>query len=115
MIALLVTAPAARRRPAALRVLACCSLTIATQNPSPAPRPDKNRARNAYQAGRRAEQSGDWKTAYAEYSEATVYDPANRAYLMLERAFPVSGDSGADLTAPNARRLPETFQARALY
>ena len=47
------------------------------------PRPDKNRAQNAYQAGRRAEQSGDWKTAYADYTDATAYAPANKEYPLL--------------------------------
>ncbi len=48
-----------------------------------APRPDKGRAQNAYQAGRRAEQSGDWKTAYAAYSDAATYAPTNRQYRQL--------------------------------
>src|SRR5208282_5606525 len=45
-----------------------------------APRPDKNRAQKAYQAGLRGEQSGDWETAYAAYSEATVYAPTAQEY-----------------------------------
>src|SRR6266853_1786126 len=47
------------------------------------PRADKNRAQNAYQSGRRAEQAGDWKVAYAAYSEATLYGPANKEYPLL--------------------------------
>src|SRR5579864_8858073 len=47
------------------------------------PQPDKNRAQKSYQAGRRAEQSGDWKTAYADYSEATTYAPTNKEYPLL--------------------------------
>src|SRR5437879_8868793 len=39
-------------------------------------RPDKSRAQIAYQAGRRAEQAGDWNAAYTAYSEATAYAPA---------------------------------------
>src|SRR5580692_8728473 len=50
----------------------------------PAPEPDKGRARKASQAGRHAEQSGDWKTAIADYSEAVTYDPSNRQYAMLK-------------------------------
>jgi len=48
-----------------------------------APRPDKNRAQIAYQAGRRAEQAGDWKTAYPAYSEAATYAPASKEYPLL--------------------------------
>jgi Flp pilus assembly secretin CpaC len=47
------------------------------------PRPDKNRAQTAYQAGRRAEQAGAWKEAYAAYSEATAYGPADKEYSLL--------------------------------
>lgn len=49
----------------------------------PAPQPDKGRSKRAYQAGRRAEQSGDWKAELAAYSEAALYDPSNREYKML--------------------------------
>src|ERR1700730_16413078 len=55
----------------------------ATSPSSPPPLPDKGRARKAFQTGRRAEQSGDWKAEFAAYSEAAVYDPANREYAML--------------------------------
>jgi len=48
------------------------------------PHPDKSRARNAFQVGRRAEQSGDWNTAYASYTEAVTYDPSNRQYSFLK-------------------------------
>ena len=50
----------------------------------PAPAQDKSRARTAYQSGRRAEQSGDWKTEFAAYSEAVTYDPSNREYALLK-------------------------------
>jgi Flp pilus assembly secretin CpaC len=50
---------------------------------TPASRPDKNRAEKDYQAGRRAEQSGDWKTAYADYTDASAYAPANKEYPLL--------------------------------
>jgi type II secretory pathway component GspD/PulD (secretin) len=48
------------------------------------PRPDKSRAQKAYREGQRAEQSGDWKTAYAAYSDATTYAPANKEYPLLK-------------------------------
>jgi hypothetical protein len=48
------------------------------------PHPDKSRARNAFQAGRRAEQSGDWKAEFAAYTEAATYDPSNREYGILK-------------------------------
>ena len=51
---------------------------------TPAPQPDKGRAQKAYQAGRRAEQSGDWKAEFAAYTEAATYDPSNREYAMLK-------------------------------
>ncbi len=51
---------------------------------APLPLPDKARARNAYQAGRRAEQAGDWKAEFTAYSEAATYDPSNREYAMLK-------------------------------
>jgi type II secretory pathway component GspD/PulD (secretin) len=47
-------------------------------------KPDKNRARTAFQAGRRAEQSGDWKAEFAAYSEAAGFDPSNREYTILK-------------------------------
>ncbi|HEX3377736.1 MAG TPA: FG-GAP-like repeat-containing protein [Candidatus Acidoferrales bacterium] len=54
------------------------------ENPSAdGPKPDKSRARNAFQQGRRAEQAGDWKAEFAAYSEAATYDPSNRQYSML--------------------------------
>ncbi len=48
-----------------------------------ASRPDKHRAQNAFQSARRAEQSGDWKTAYADYTKASASAPANREYSVL--------------------------------
>jgi Flp pilus assembly secretin CpaC len=51
---------------------------------TPRPQPDKGRARKAFQAGRRAEQSGDWKAEFAAYSEAATYDPSNREYAILK-------------------------------
>ena len=87
------------------------------QSSSPAaasPQPDKGRARNAFQAGRRAEQSGDWKAEFAAYSEAAAYDPSNREYAVLKEhaRFQVvqSLVDGAERQAvagniPNARAL----------
>ena len=63
------------------------SATAAAQNPPPSaphPQPDKSRARTAFQAGRRAEQSGDWKAEFAAYSEAVTYDPSSREYAILK-------------------------------
>jgi Flp pilus assembly secretin CpaC len=51
---------------------------------APLPKPDKARARNAYQTGRLAEKAGDWKAEFAAYTEAATYDPSNREYAMLE-------------------------------
>jgi type II secretory pathway component GspD/PulD (secretin) len=51
---------------------------------APPPQPDKARARKAFQAGRRAEQSGDWAAEFAAYSEAATYDPSNREYAVLK-------------------------------
>lgn len=56
----------------------------ATPPSAPSPQPDKGRARKAFQAARRAEQSGDWKAEFAAYSEAATYDPANREYKILK-------------------------------
>src|ERR1700730_15385071 len=63
------------------------SATTAAQTPPPSaphPQPDKSRARTAFQAGRRAEQSGDWKAEFAAYSEAVTYDPSSREYAILK-------------------------------
>src|SRR5579864_103653 len=56
----------------------------ATPPSTPAPQPDKGRARKAFEAGRRAEQSGDWRTEYAAFSDAATYDPSNREYKILK-------------------------------
>jgi Flp pilus assembly secretin CpaC len=47
------------------------------------PRPDKNLAQIAYQAGRRAEQAGDWNAALAAYSEASAYAPLEKEYSLF--------------------------------
>jgi type II secretory pathway component GspD/PulD (secretin) len=47
-------------------------------------RPDKGRARAAFQAGRASEQLSEWKAAFAAYSEAAAYDPSNREYAILK-------------------------------
>ena len=54
-----------------------------TSPSTPAPQLDKGRAKKAYQAGRRAEQSGDWAAEFAAYSEAVTFDPSNREYKLL--------------------------------
>jgi Flp pilus assembly secretin CpaC len=79
---LLVLAPAMAQssgRPSSLP-----AASQATERPTPAPHPDKSRARNGFQAGRGAEQTGDWKTAFVEYSQAAAYDPSNREYAVLK-------------------------------
>src|ERR1039458_3976221 len=48
--------------------------------PKTSPQPDKSRARKAFQEGQRAEQSGDWKAAYADFSEASAYAPTIQEY-----------------------------------
>ncbi len=56
-----------------------------TANPTtPASQKDKALARNAFLAGRRAEQAGDRKAEFAAYSEAATYDPSNREYAILK-------------------------------
>ena len=84
------------RRAAALGL--CASLLAVpampqSQAPAPAPQAaptkilppsDKGRAQKAFQAGRAAEQSGDWKAAYADYSEAATYAPTVRQYPILK-------------------------------
>jgi Flp pilus assembly secretin CpaC len=85
LVALLVTASASPQSPGGAAAPSALSGGKAPE--TPAPQPDKNRAQNAYQSGRRAEQTGDWKAAYASYSEATAYAPANKEYpLMREHA-----------------------------
>jgi Flp pilus assembly secretin CpaC len=49
---------------------------------SRAPAPDPRKAREAYDAGRRAEQSQNWQAAYAAETEAAEYAPANQEYQL---------------------------------
>ena len=49
----------------------------------PALQPDRKRARKDFLAGQDAERSGDWKTAYADYTDAVAYDPADKEYPLL--------------------------------
>src|SRR3984893_16289756 len=81
LTALLSTPPASPQSPGAAAPPSAFSSGKAPET-SPS-RPDKNRAQNAYQSGRRAEQTGDWKAAYAAYSEATAYAPANKEYPLF--------------------------------
>jgi hypothetical protein len=78
--------------------------TAKTSEPS-APRPDKNRAQNSYETGRRAEQAGDWKSAYAAYTEATAYAPGGST--------PNSGSFRDWPILPNVNCLQEIPPARA--
>jgi type II secretory pathway component GspD/PulD (secretin) len=77
---LLAIAPVLSQTPATPSSSAAAS----AQNESPAPKADKRHARDAFQRGQHAEQSGDWKAEFAAYSEAAVYDPSNRQYAMLK-------------------------------
>jgi Flp pilus assembly secretin CpaC len=81
LAALLIAATASPQSPGGASAPAAQANTKAPEA-SP-PRPDKNRAQSAYQAGRRAEQAGDWKEAYAAYSEATAFGPADKEYSLL--------------------------------
>src|ERR1019366_2899339 len=79
---LLVTASASPQSPA--RTASALSAPPQAAVPeTPPPRLDRGRAQQAYRAGRRAEQSGDWKAAYTAYSDAFTYDPANNEYSLL--------------------------------
>ncbi|MBZ5699629.1 MAG: FG-GAP-like repeat-containing protein [Acidobacteriia bacterium] len=82
LAALLVTASASPQTPART-ASARSAPPQATVPETPPPRPDRGRAQQAYRAGQRAEQSGDWKTAYTAYSDAVTYAPANREYPLL--------------------------------
>ena len=83
LIALLFAYPVFSQAPATPSSVA--STPVPTENPSAAaPKPDKGRARNAFQQGKRAEQSGDWKSEFAAYTEAATYDSTNRQYAMLK-------------------------------
>jgi hypothetical protein len=46
------------------------------------PAPDARKAREAYDAGLRAEQALDWKSAYASLTEAAEYAPDNHEYQL---------------------------------
>ncbi len=52
--------------------------------PKQSPRVDNRRAQAAFQQGRRSEQSGDWQSAYAAYSEAVEYAPGNKEFAALK-------------------------------
>src|ERR1700682_5327053 len=79
--ALLITASASPQSPGGA---SAPSALPSAKAPETSPtRPDKNRAQNAYQSGRRAEQAGDWKAAYTAYSEAVTCAPANKEYPLL--------------------------------
>jgi Flp pilus assembly secretin CpaC len=46
------------------------------------PAPDARKAREAYEEGRRAEQTLDWQAAYAAQTEAAEYAPSNQEYQL---------------------------------
>src|ERR1700737_1385091 len=71
LMALLVTAPASPQSPGGAAAPSAFSSGKAPET-SP-PRADKNRAQNAYQSGRRAEQTGDGKGAYPAIPRGTPH------------------------------------------
>src|SRR5579872_5170101 len=83
-VGLLTAAPVFSQTPASTSTPAVAGAGAPSEKTSlPSPKPDKSRARTAFQNGRRAEQAGDRKTEFAAYSEAATYDPTNREYAML--------------------------------
>ena len=90
------------------------------------PRPDKRRAEKAFEQGRQAEQSGDWKQAYAEYSDAATYAPADQEYSankeharfqwvqqltdLAERQLVAGDDAGARGQLFHALEVDPTYQ-----
>jgi type II secretory pathway component GspD/PulD (secretin) len=83
MAGMLATAPSFAQSSASPASPASVSAQ-AENSAAPVPKPDKTRARNAFQQGRRAEQAGDWKAEFAAYTEAATYDPTSRQYAMLK-------------------------------
>ena len=82
LAALLITASASPQSPAPTASAPSAPPQAAALE-TPPPRPDRGRAQQAYRAGQRAEQSGDWKAAYTAYSDAITYAPLNREYPLL--------------------------------
>src|SRR5713226_1779029 len=70
LAAALIATPASPQFLASPQASSTATTTTKTSEPS-APRPDKSRAQTFYQAGRRAEKEGDWKTAYSEIGRAS--------------------------------------------
>ena len=84
-------------------------------HPRPRPSPIRAARRKRSQAGRRAEQSGDWKAAFADYSEASAYASVEPGIRDPEGTRPVSSDSVLDRSARSARRIAGNIPgARAL-
>jgi Flp pilus assembly secretin CpaC len=82
LAALLVTASARPQSPGSAASASSIS-PQAKSSETPPPKPDENLAKNAYQTGRRAEQAGDWKAAYAAYSEAANLASASKEYPLF--------------------------------
>jgi type II secretory pathway component GspD/PulD (secretin) len=82
LAALLATASVSPQSPARSASAPTAPAQAAVPKTLP-PQPDSERAQQAYRAGQRAEQSGDWKAAYTAYSDAITYAPANREYSLL--------------------------------
>jgi Flp pilus assembly secretin CpaC len=82
-VAALLATASAGQQPSGGGQSAASAVPSAKAPEAPALRPDKNRAQTAYQAGRRAEQAGDWNAAYGAYSDATAYAPVNKEYPLF--------------------------------
>ena len=64
----------------------CAAISRKTLPTSAQEKPAKgnpSRAKKEIEAGKKAEKSLDWETAYAEYSEAVTDAPGNREYELL--------------------------------
>jgi Flp pilus assembly secretin CpaC len=80
-LGLLAVAPVLPQAPRGSSATTATTQTAITGSPPPSP--DKNRARKAFEAGRRAERAGDWRAEFAAYTEAAAYEPTNREYRIL--------------------------------
>ena len=84
---------------------------------APPPPPDDDRPLNAREAGRRAEQKSDWKTAYADYSEAAARRalagniPDARAILtqalLIDPNYSVARERLSELADDSVKVLPD--------
>ena len=82
-----------RKLTALLAALALIAAPCMPQSPAPAQekphdsaKPNPARAKKAIEAGKKAEKSGDWQTAYEEYADALADAPGNREAELLRDA-----------------------------